>query len=100
MDTTGDSDIPQEKRADVPKRQQNNLLLLNAMRTTAMHSKMSFSESSLAQNTESTEPDTPMTATMRSSATPAPTPQEAKASTSQEPPTRGPVGGGKKKKKR
>ncbi|KAF8971492.1 MED6 mediator sub complex component-domain-containing protein [Flammula alnicola] len=101
MDTPRDSDAPQEKRTDIPKRQQNNMLLLNAMRATAAHSKMAFSASSLTQNMEGLEPDTPVTTTMRSSATPAPMSQETLSKTlTQEPGNRGPIGGGKKKKKR
>ena len=102
-DSTADPDMPQEKRTEVPKRQQNNLLLMNAMRTTAVHSKMSFSASS-SQNIETIVPDTPATTAMRSSATPAPPSQEVltKGPTTSLPqePSRGPVGGGKKKKKR
>lgn len=100
MDTTADSQAPPEKRTEAPKRQKNNMLLLNAMRTTAVHSKMSFTTSSVAPNTE-TEPDTPVTTTIRSSATPAPIPPEpaAKGSTTQEI-IRGQPGAGKKKKKR
>ncbi|KIM48349.1 hypothetical protein M413DRAFT_22863 [Hebeloma cylindrosporum] len=99
---TADPDIPQEKRTEVPKRQQNNMLLMNAMRTTAVHSKMSFSASS-SQNVEAIAPDTPATTAMRSSATPAPPSQEVhKGPTTVLPQetNRGPVGGGKKKKKR
>jgi len=97
----GDSEMPPEKRPDIPKRQQNNMLLMHAMNTTAAHSKMSFTLSSAAQNTEAVGPETPVTTTMRSSATPAPMTQEAgpKGSSSQEP-NKGPPGGGKKKKKR
>lgn len=101
MDPARDSEVPPEKRTDVPKRQQNNMLLLNAMRTTAAHSKMSFSASSVAQNVDS-EPDTPVTTTIRSSATPAPVSQDPttlKRSMSQEA-IKGQAGTGKKKKKR
>jgi mediator of RNA polymerase II transcription subunit 6 len=102
-DSTADPSMPQEKRTEVPKRQQNNMLLMNAMRTTAIHSKMSFSASS-SQNIETIVPDTPTTTPMRSSATPAPPSQEvlSKGLTTALPqePNRGPVGGGKKKKKR
>jgi hypothetical protein len=89
----------QDKGNDRPRKQQNNFLLLNAMRATAMHSNMSFSDSSLTQPVDIPEPETPGTATMRSSATPAPTPQEPKPSTSQEPPVKGQPGAGKKKRK-
>ncbi len=58
MDATVDPQVSPEKRADAPKRQKNNMLLLNAMRTTAAHSKMSFTASSVALPTEN-EPDTP-----------------------------------------
>ncbi|KAF5311994.1 hypothetical protein D9619_003400 [Psilocybe cf. subviscida] len=99
-ETPADAEDEQDKANETPKRQQNNFLLLNAMRATAMHSNMSFSESSLTQPADIPEPETPGTMTMRSSATPAPTPQEPKASTSQEPPVKGQPGAGKKKRKR
>ncbi|KAF8168259.1 MED6 mediator sub complex component-domain-containing protein [Crassisporium funariophilum] len=98
------SEIQQEKRPNTPKRQQNNMLLMNAMSATAAHSKMSFSSTLFMQNTENMAPETPATTTMRSSPTPAPPSQDALSkssfiSISQEP-MRGPTGGGKKKKKR
>ncbi|KAJ3513551.1 hypothetical protein NLJ89_g2883 [Agrocybe chaxingu] len=102
-DTDGTSDMPQDK---VPKKQQNTFLLMNAMKTTAAHSKIAFSAPSFAQtNTETMEPDTPVTTTMRSSATPAPistqetAPRGSPSNITQDP-TKGPIGGGKKKKKR
>ncbi|KAF8975524.1 hypothetical protein BDQ17DRAFT_1385463, partial [Cyathus striatus] len=55
---------------------QNNMLLLNAMHTTAAHSRMSFTSGTFLQRSESTTADTPATSQMRSSTTPAPTPQE------------------------
>lgn len=98
-DAETDSAVPQEKRAGIPKRQQNNMLLMHAMNTTAAHSKMSFTTSA-AQNIENAGPETPITTTIRSSATPAPVPQETglKVAAPQEA-TKGPTAGGKKKKK-
>ncbi|KAL1951801.1 hypothetical protein VTO73DRAFT_950 [Trametes versicolor] len=87
------------------KRQQNNMLLFNAMRTTAFHAHESFQLP--AAPSEESVPETPATATAgRSSMTPAPVPRgttpkgASNAPTPQEPPARGPPGGGKKKKKR
>ncbi|KAI0639119.1 MED6 mediator sub complex component-domain-containing protein [Trametes polyzona] len=87
------------------KRQQNTLLLLNAMRTTALHAHESFQLP--AAPPEEPVPETPVTATAgRSSMTPAPVPRgttpkgPSNAPTPQDPPARGPPGGGKKKKKR
>ncbi|RPD63238.1 MED6-domain-containing protein [Lentinus tigrinus ALCF2SS1-6] len=86
------------------KRQQNNMLLFNAMRTTAVHARESFQLPSVSA--EDVVPETPVTATAgRSSVTPAPGPggiatrAPSLAPVSQEPP-KGPPGGGKKKKKR
>jgi mediator of RNA polymerase II transcription subunit 6 len=92
-----------------PKKQQNTMLLFNAMRTTAAHSSMSFSSQSTT-GAESVQPEVSAQLSalgVRSSTTPAPsapvatpkpppnapTPQEA-------PPTKAPAGGGKKKRKR
>jgi mediator of RNA polymerase II transcription subunit 6 len=90
-----------------PKKQQNTMLLLNAMRTTAIHSNMSFT-SAFSSGAENALPETPSAQALRSSTTPvpggsqgatpkgpisAPTPQEAH-------PVRAPAGAGKKKKKR
>jgi len=77
---------------------------MNAMRTTAAHSKMSFSSSSFVQTTDNLAVDASATTTMRSSPTPAPTSQEPllkipSSNMSQEP-IKGPIGGGKKKRKR
>jgi len=105
VDSTANPDMLQEKRREVPKRQQNDTLLMNAMRTTAMHSKMSFSASS-SQNVETVLENTPATTTMRSSATPAPSSQEvllkgpSPITSLPHEANRGPVGGGKKKRKR
>jgi len=98
------SEVPHgDNRKDAPKRQQNNWLLMNAMRTTAAHSKMSFSSSSLVQTTDSMAVEASATTTIRSSPTPAPTqeplPKIPSSNISQEP-NKGPIGGGKKKRKR
>ncbi|KAG7450216.1 MED6-domain-containing protein [Guyanagaster necrorhizus] len=89
------------------KRQQNTMLLFNAMRATALHSSSAVSSSAFAQMANSTVPptdvqvhaqvQTPAAGTQVSTvpsqaSTPAPPPQE--------PPGRGPPGGGKKKRKR
>ncbi|KAK0465268.1 MED6-domain-containing protein [Desarmillaria tabescens] len=91
------------------KRQQNTMLLFNAMRATALHSSSAVSSSAFAQMANSSVPptdiqvhtqaqvQTPAAGTQASTApsqasTPAPPPQE--------PPGRGPPGGGKKKRKR
>ncbi|THH23110.1 hypothetical protein EUX98_g8069 [Antrodiella citrinella] len=89
------------------KKRQNNMLLYNAMRTTAVHANQSFTLPSTAA--EKTMVETPVTATGESvptpmppapqrpatpkSATSAPTPQESQ-------PVKGQPGAGKKKKKR
>jgi len=97
------SEVPNDNRKEAPKRQQNNWLLMNAMRTTAAHSKMSFS-SSFVQTTDNlvAVPDTSAATTMRSSPTPAPTSQEPvpKVPIISQEPNKGPVGSGKKKRKR
>ena len=86
------------------KRQQNNMLLFHAIRTTAAHAQESFQLP--AAPAEDTVPETPLTATGgRSSVTPAPGPggtatrAPSIAPTLQEPVTKGPPGAGKKKKK-
>ncbi|KAJ7630597.1 MED6-domain-containing protein [Roridomyces roridus] len=97
------TDVP-ESKPKVPQRQQNNLLLMNAMRATALHSKTAFSASvSEATNAAEPEPATPATQGPRNSATPAPTPAAKTPSAIpviQEPSSRGPAGAGKKKRKR
>lgn len=105
----GTSEVSSLKRkvlnpTEAPKRQQNNMLLLNAMRATAAHAKMSLPSSAFAVSAESLVADTPAPH-IRSSATPAPTPSQGatpknapNAPTPQEP-TKAPAGGGKKKRK-
>ncbi|KAF5377514.1 hypothetical protein D9615_005133 [Tricholomella constricta] len=85
-----------------PKRKQNNMLLLNAMRATAAHSKMSLASSTFAASAE----NLPLATHIRSSATPGPSSSQAttpkivqNAPTPQEP-AKAPAGGGKKKRKR
>jgi mediator of RNA polymerase II transcription subunit 6 len=94
------TEVANDNRKEAPKRQQNNWLLMNAMRTTAAHSKMSFS-SSFVQTTDNLAAvaDTSAATTMRSSPTPAPEQVLKVPSISQEP-SKGPVGSGKKKRKR
>lgn len=97
----------------LPKREQNNILLLNAMRTTAAHSRLSYTPiiAEAADAGAAVETPAPITGTQpRSSATPAPGAQEAAikgpsstlTSQSQEFVSAKPAGGGgaKKKKKR
>ncbi|KAF9073786.1 MED6-domain-containing protein [Rhodocollybia butyracea] len=90
------------KPSGVPKRQQNNSLLMNAMHATAAHSSASLASRALAPRAESVVPDpVVMVSTTRNSATPAiasrvPTPKP----TNPEPPPRSAPGGGKKKRKR
>lgn len=95
------TDSSNDNRKEAPKRQQNNLLLMNAMRTTAAHSKRSFSFVQTTDNLVAAA-DTSATTTMRSSPTPAPTSQEPvpKAPVISQEPNKGPIGSGKKKRKR
>lgn len=103
-ETQDTEDIPGARAlANDSKRHQNNMLLFNAMRTTAVHARESFQLPSLPS--DETVPETPVTATAgRSSVTPAPGPggiatrAPSLAPVPQEP-TKGPPGGGKKKKK-
>uniref|UniRef100_A0A8H7Y6E0 Mediator of RNA polymerase II transcription subunit 6 n=1 Tax=Psilocybe cubensis TaxID=181762 RepID=A0A8H7Y6E0_PSICU len=97
----GETDVEHERRSNTPKRQQNNMLLRHAMATTASHSKLSFVASKFAENIESMSAETPVTTTMRSSATPAPSTQETAQKTSgSQPSDVARVGVVKKKKKR
>ncbi|KAJ7456637.1 MED6-domain-containing protein [Mycena latifolia] len=103
-ESRGASEAP-ESKPKVPPKQQNSLLLMNAMRATALHSKTAFSASVLETNAASeTVPETPAAPGVRNSATPAPAPVTAKTPTtpqvSQEPPSRALPGAGKKKRKR
>jgi len=91
--------------SSVPKRRQNNSLLMNAMQATAMHATATASLSSitLASGAESIPPEPiTMSSVNRKSATPAPvisrvpTPKPV----NQEPPPKSAPGGGKKKRKR
>ncbi|KAF9568539.1 MED6-domain-containing protein [Agrocybe pediades] len=100
-----DADLPQEeKQSDVPKRQQNNMLLRHAMNTTAAHSKLAFTASSSQNLDVAAVADTPATTTGRSSVTPAPqNPSDAastKGSSATQESGKGSSGAGKKKKKR
>ncbi|KAF5356291.1 hypothetical protein D9756_004196 [Leucocoprinus leucothites] len=97
----------------LPKREQNNMLLLNAMRTTAAHSRLSYTPitAEAADTGAVAETPAPTTATQpHSSATPAPGSQEAAIKGSSSTVTgqsqettvsaKGATGGAKKKKKR
>lgn len=79
------------------------MLLVNAMRATALHSKMSFTATSAA-HVENATTETPAAVPMRSSVTPAPAPQDTTAkgesTAAIQDATRAPPGAGKKKKKR
>ncbi|KAF7339964.1 MED6-domain-containing protein [Mycena venus] len=98
------SEAPETSKPKVPQRQQNNLLLTNAMRATALHlqSKTVLSANVAETNVE-TVPETPASQGVRNSATPAPAAPAAKTPTAQvpqEPPSRALPGAGKKKRKR
>ncbi|KAF9270525.1 MED6-domain-containing protein [Marasmius fiardii PR-910] len=86
------------------KRHQNNMLLMNAMRATAAHSKGTLSSSALARSAETVLPEPPALVTGRSSMTPAPSSAVSRGATpkpvTQEVTVKGPPGAGKKKRKR
>lgn len=93
------------KRSDAPRRQKNNILLVNAMRATAVHSKVSFTPNSLPSNAEILAEATPASSTnIRLSITPAPAaPKDSTPAKGPGPPpepVKGIPGAGKKKKKR
>ncbi|KAF9535491.1 MED6-domain-containing protein [Crepidotus variabilis] len=106
--TTSDAGSPEKRGLDGsqtgPKRQQNTMLLMNAMKATAAHSKMSFTPASASLNnqseTEGQNSETPKTGVASSTATPVP----HNSGGSSQPGTQEIVGGGgggvKKKKKR
>lgn len=107
-DQRENSDTVKRKVASGPNgtnKQQNNMLLLNAMRTTAMHSKTSFSTHGLENGPEIGTTEI-VDAGARSSATPTPAGTQSTTPkgvtnppTPQEPPAKGPPGAGKKKRK-
>jgi mediator of RNA polymerase II transcription subunit 6 len=114
-DDQHDTPIPSARRKlgsvlNVSKKQQNNMLLLNAMKTTAIHSNTSFSSHALetGPGTESTPTETAHTSSgIGPSTTPVPsaarggTPKGvASAPTPQDSAVKAPAGGGKKKRKR
>ncbi|KIK71350.1 hypothetical protein GYMLUDRAFT_147658 [Collybiopsis luxurians FD-317 M1] len=112
VDTTNEVDglsEPSAKRnttttsSGVPKKQQNNALLMNAMHATAAHSSASLASRNVAPRPDSVPPDPiPMVSTSRTSATPAPVVSRVPTPklNNQEPPPKGAPGGGKKKRKR
>lgn len=103
--------LPSAKRKEgsvlnVSKKQQNNMLLLNAMKTTAIHSNTSFSSHALETGIEDATTETRVGSGI-SATTPVPTAARgetpkgvASAPTPQEPTAKAPAGGGKKKRKR
>lgn len=101
IEGTSSSSLP--KRSDAPKRQKNNILLVNAMRATAAHSKVSFTPNALPSNAEILAEATPASsANIRLSVTPAPvvSKDSVPAKGSPPEPVKGIPGAGKKKKKR
>ncbi|KAJ7225871.1 MED6-domain-containing protein [Mycena pura] len=103
-ESRAESEAPEPVKAKVPQRQQNSMLLMNAMRATALHSKTVFSANVLDATNVENVPETPSAQGARSSATPAPPVPAAiapsAAPASQEPPSRSLPGAGKKKRKR
>lgn len=112
LDTEAGSEEPtQTSLTDTPvkpapaqesvKKRQNTMLLLNAMRTTAVHANKAFTLPTAVSETRVAE--TPVSATGRSSATPAPsqrggTPKPSASADNAS--AKGSTGGGKKKRKR
>ncbi|KAI0936015.1 hypothetical protein AcW1_000363 [Taiwanofungus camphoratus] len=98
---------PKRKSSATHEKLQNNMLLFNAMRTTAVHANTSFSLSTAASDGSVPDASGPGTE-IRSPATPAPMPQRGPTprrvsntpAPQEVPPVKGPPGGGKKKKKR
>lgn len=101
---------PAKEKLNIPReKQQNNMLLYNAMRSTAVHANVSFTLPTAASEATVAETPGPVT-TVRASPTPAPAP--ARGATPRRAsdvpatphldsqPVKGPPGGGKKKKKR
>jgi len=111
-DDQRDTPTPSAKRKlgsvlNVSKKQQNNMLLLNAMKTTAIHSNTSFSSHALETGTESTLTETAHSSSgIRSSTTPVPsatrggTPKGVVSAPTPQESVKAPAGGGKKKRKR
>lgn len=94
------------KSSQNAKKEQNTALLFNAMRTTAAHSRLSYTPITAEAADTGAASATPALTQQRSSVTPAPGSQDtlakgaaATTSQSQELP-KGPLGGGKKKRKR
>jgi len=102
-DTSSVSSKPQgPTSSEAPKRQQNNMLLLNAMRTTAAHLRRPSPSAPSAENPPSEMPITQQ----RLSATPAPpssrvtTPKVPQTGPATQEAAKAPAGAGKKKRKR
>uniref|UniRef100_A0A0W0FXZ7 Mediator of RNA polymerase II transcription subunit 6 n=1 Tax=Moniliophthora roreri TaxID=221103 RepID=A0A0W0FXZ7_MONRR len=108
IDETEESSASKAKATNASgtqKKQQNNMLLMNAMRATAAHSKSALSSSALARSAESVPMDTSaIAATNRSSSTPGPAASVASRGTTPKPPfessSKVVPGAGKKKRKR
>ncbi|GJE87732.1 MED6-domain-containing protein [Phanerochaete sordida] len=96
-----DTSKPANRQAPVQggKRKQNNMLMLNAMRTTALHANKAFTLPTAVS--DSAVPETPASATAgRSSATPAPSQRDGTPKPSQDNASaKGSTGGSKKRKK-
>lgn len=90
-------DAPEKHKPHGPKKHQNNSLMMYAMRTTAMHSNITSSRSQPSDHSASAQPALIPAPSAQRSPTPkapsAPSPQDSA-------PIKGPVGAGKKKKKR
>ncbi|KAF8898421.1 MED6 mediator sub complex component-domain-containing protein [Infundibulicybe gibba] len=111
--STLDAELPSDSALGVrktgpvsgaPKKQENNMLLMNAMRATAVHTKQSLSSRTLGPATEA--PMISEALDVRNSATPAPsisqatTPKALSNAAPPEIPPKAPAGSGKKKRKR
>ncbi|KAG6381425.1 MED6-domain-containing protein [Boletus reticuloceps] len=89
-----------------PKKHQNNSLMVYAMRTTAMHSNIASSRSQPSDHSASTSAhpsassQPPLTSTPLAQRPATPKAPSAVPSPQDPPPVKGPVGAGKKKKKR
>ncbi|KAJ7817401.1 hypothetical protein B0H13DRAFT_1922934 [Mycena leptocephala] len=99
-DSRSVSEAP-ESKPKVPQRLQNNLLLTNAMRATALHLQSKTLPATVSEFNAEIVAETPSAQGVRNSATSAPAPA-AKPPTAQaqESPSRALPGAGKKKRKR
>lgn len=74
MDTSehGSTKAKQDTLVEAPKRHQNTVLLLNAMRATAYHSKLALSTNLPTQLTDTKPADSPVARTPTVASTPKP----------------------------